>query len=82
MNKFINVFGIAQIFSIFIAPALGPYIDSDKGEHSSSQDLRESFRSRKIHKCNIALIITDTVLIILGITVLIPVLELQVSIIA
>eukprot|EP00794_Sanderia_malayensis_P002981 gene2981-3436_t len=81
VNKFVNIFGIGQLVGLVFTPLLGPYIDRDpKLDPNATYD---DYRHWKIRRCAIALAITNTVDVIMGVAVLIPYIEAQIiSIIA
>ena len=78
VNNYINIFGIGQFVGVIFAPVLGPYID--RIPKLSKNASYEDYRIWKIKRCAVALRITCTINIIMGISVLVPILEAQVSV--
>ncbi len=76
VNKYINILGIAQLVGLIFTPALGPYIDRDPKLDSDA--TYDEYKRWKIRRCAIALFITNSVDVIMGIAVLIPSSEAQV----
>lgn len=76
VNSYINILGIAQFIGLFFAPLLGPYIDRDPKLDITA--TFEDYRTWKVKRCARALFITNTLNVIMGIAVLIPVLEVQI----
>ena len=63
---------------VVFAPLLGPYID--KNPRNQTVASFEDYRAWKIKRCGIALAITNTLNVLMGAVVLIPILEVQVVI--
>eukprot|EP00795_Rhopilema_esculentum_P014122 gene14122-5116_t len=76
VNNYINIFGIGQFVGVIFAPVLGPYID--RIPKLSKNSSYEDYRIWKIKRCAVALRITCTINIIMGISVLVPILEAQI----
>ena len=76
VNKYINIFGIAQFVGLIFAPTLGAYIDSD--DKLPIGATYNQYRRMKIRKCATALFITNSVSLITSVAVLVPNLETQV----
>ena len=82
LSTYVNDFATIQLLGVIFTPILGPYIDGrlttcDDKENSNYPSSKKDEISKKLKRCAVAIVIANSVGILLEITCILPYLKLQ-----